>query len=133
MGFIEIPSGGGGDFIATYDTILQTFDTVRLPLPNLGILVQIYDESDIQLLYRPLVDIYAAIISLGLKAAELYVRATHSLSTHVHSARNSLQSEFESSLTNLKKAGQRVEQAASVEHMYATDIIRKAQENEIQK
>ena len=51
--------------------------------------------------------------------------------TLVHSAWTSLLADFESSLASLKEARRRVEQAASIEHMYATDIIRTEQGSEM--
>ena len=119
------------DISTTYDTVIQTLERVRQSLPSLGALARIYGDSELQLLYRPLVDIYAAIISLGIKTAEHLSRSTHSLKTVTHSAWSSLQADFEPSLANLANAGQRIEQAASVEHMYATDVIRKDQGSEM--
>jgi len=119
------------DVSAAHDTIVQTLDYVRQSLPNLGALTYIYGESQLQLLYKPLLDIYAAVISFGLQTAEHLSRTTSSLKALAHSAWSSLQADFELSLTKLKAAGQIVEQAANVEHMYATDSIRKDQGREI--
>lgn len=113
------------DISASYNTVVQTLEHVRQSLPSLGALTRIYGGSELQLLYRPLVDIYAAIISLGMKTAEHLSRGTHSMKTVAHSAWSSLQADFEPSLANLADASERIEQAASVEHMYATDVIRK--------
>jgi hypothetical protein len=121
------------DISAAHDTIVQTLDYVRQSLPNLEALIYIYGESQLQLLYKPLLDIYAAIISFGLQTAEHLCRNTSSLKALAHSAWSSLQSDFASSLTKLKVAGQRVEQAANVEHMYATDLTRKDQGREMIK
>jgi len=118
------------DVSAAHDTIVQTLDDVRQSLPNLGAPTYIYGESQLQLLYKPLLDIYAAVISFGLQTAEHLCRSTSSLKALAHSAWSSLQAEFAASLTKLKVAGQRVEQAANVEHMYATDVIRKDQGRE---
>lgn len=121
------------DISAAYDTIVQTLDYVRQSLPNLGALIYIYGESQLQLLYKPLLDIYAAIISFGLQTAEHLCRNTSSLKALAHSAWSSLQSDFAMSLTKLKVAGQSVEQAANVEHMYATDVARRDQGREVVK
>ena len=119
------------DISATYDTVVQTLEHVQQSLPSLGALARIYGGSELQLLYRPLVDIYAAIISLGVKTAEYLSRGPNSMKTAAHSAWSSLKADFEPSLANLADAGQRIEQAASVEHMYATDVIRKNQASEM--
>ncbi|KAL8796201.1 MAG: hypothetical protein Q9195_001535 [Heterodermia aff. obscurata] len=121
------------DISATYDTVVLTLEHVRQSLPSLGALARIYGDSELRLLYRPLVDIYAAIISLGIKTAEHLSRGIHSLKTVAHSAWSSLQADFEPSLAKIADAGQRIEQAASVEHMYATDVIGKNQGSEILK
>ena len=119
------------DISASYNTVVQTLEHVRQSLPSLRALTHIYGGSELQLLYTPLVDIYAAVISLGIKTAEHLSRGTHSMKTVAHSAWSSLQADFEPSLENLADAGQRIEQAASVEHMYATDVIRKNQGSEM--
>ena len=118
------------DITSTYDTIVVTLESVRHMLPNLGALTDIYGDSEIQVLHKPLIDIYSAIISFSLETAKYFSRAAHGLKTITRSAWTSLQAEFESSLSKMKDAGRRVEQAASIEHMYATDIIRSAQESE---
>lgn len=111
------------DVAAAHDTIVRTLDYVRHWLPNLEALTLIYGESELQLLYKPLVDIYAAIISFGLQTAEHLARNTSSVKAVAHSAWSSLQADFDISFTKLKEAGQRVEQAANVEHMRATELI----------
>lgn len=121
------------DISAARDTIVQTLDYVRESLPNLEALIYIYGESQLQLLYKPLLDIYAAVISFGLQTAEYLCRNSSSLKALAHSAWSSLQADFASSLTKLRVAGQRVEQAANVEHMYATEVTRKDQGREVIK
>ena len=121
------------DVSETHEVIIQTLDKVRTALPNIATLIDIYGDSKLHLLHRPLVDIYAAIISFGVTTAEHSAKSKHPLKTLAHSTWNSLQTDFELSIAKLEAAGRRVEQAASVEHMYATDIIRRDQSLEMRK
>lgn len=119
------------DITATHDLITETLDYIRQSLPVLGALTNIYGHSEVQLLREPLVDIYSAIISFGLQVASRFAHDLLSLNTLGRSARSSLQADFDMSLKRLKEAGQIVEQAANMEHMYSTENVRKTQNSEI--
>lgn len=121
------------DISAIHDLIVETIHSVHQLLPNLGALIKIYGDSEIKLLYKPLVEFYKAIISFGLRTAEYLSRDSHSSKTIARSAWTSLRAEFEGSRSRLQEAVHLIEQAAGVEHMYTTDCIRKDQTSEVRR
>ena len=119
------------DIAESFEMIDQTLRDLDRSLPILESLTTLYGTSEVQLLRRPLVDMYASIISLGLVVIRLCKRGT--LDTLGRSVWNSLQGDLNASIASLQKAGKLVEQAAHLEHMHATKTIGAEQEREIHR
>lgn len=116
------------DVIDTFEMVVQTLKDVESSLPIIETLTQIYGSSEIQLLRQPLIDIYKAIISLGLGVVRLCDQG--SLRSLGQSTWTSLQAQFTTSVAELTRAAQLVQQAAQVEHMYATQKVQETVEIE---
>jgi hypothetical protein len=54
--------------------VVALLDSVLRGLPALDIYVQIFGASRIRLLEKPLVDLYATLITFGIEAAKLFDR-----------------------------------------------------------
>ncbi len=111
------------DVADTFETIAQTFGSIGQSLPLLEVTTKIYGQSEIQVLKGPLTEIYASIIFLALSVLKIFGRG--SLRNLGQAAGSSLRSDIDECLRRLNKAGNSVKQAASVEHMHATDQIGK--------
>ena len=118
------------DIESTRETVIETLDYIHHTLPVLDALAPLYGQSRVQLLYKPLLDVYSAIISLALQAASRFDRSSSSVKALGRSTWHSLKADFDDSLRRIREAGMRIEQAAHVEHMYITDAIYRAQDTE---
>ncbi len=118
------------DIESTRELVIETLDYIQHSLPVLEALVPLYGQSRVQLLYKPLLDVYSAIISLALQAAGRFDRSSSSVKSLGRSAWQSLQADFDEPLKRIREAGMRIEQAVHVEHMYITDAIHRAQDTE---
>jgi hypothetical protein len=62
------------DIANTFAAVVALLDGVLRGLPALDIYIQIFGASHIRLLEKPLVDLYATLITFGIEAAKLFDR-----------------------------------------------------------
>jgi hypothetical protein len=59
--------------------LVDLLDGVLRELPALDVYVQIFGASRIRLLEKPLVDLYAELITFGIETAKLFDKSTNSM------------------------------------------------------
>jgi hypothetical protein len=69
------------DIVQTWETVLDTLEQITKVLPSVKAYVELYGKSQLQLLREPLVNIYADMISFGLRAVKLINKSKLSVLT----------------------------------------------------
>ncbi|KZP13535.1 hypothetical protein FIBSPDRAFT_1049346 [Athelia psychrophila] len=110
-------------------TVVEILDVVRNSLPTLEVYTKMFGSSDIQLLKRPLVDIYTQLMLFGVEGVKLFKRSM--LKALAKSTSTSQTEQFRSFSANIAKARDEVDRIANVEHMNETHqgLIVQASEN----
>lgn len=119
------------DVIGVFEEALAALEGVTNALPAMSTYISIFGGSELQLLRRPLITIYAQFVIFGLQAVKLFNRS--SLKTLGQSALESLKLDIQTLITRTEVARREVDSLASIEHMHQTYLVNKAQLLENQK
>ncbi|KZP24445.1 hypothetical protein FIBSPDRAFT_1042213 [Athelia psychrophila] len=114
-GSIKFMMARARDVSDALDTVAEILDVIRNSLPTLEVYTKLFGSSDIQLLKRPLVEIYTQLMLFGVQGIKLFDRSM--LSAMAKSTSTSQAEQFRSFSTKIAKARDEVDRIAIVEHM----------------
>ncbi|KZP24403.1 hypothetical protein FIBSPDRAFT_951170 [Athelia psychrophila] len=124
-GSIKFMMARARDVSDALGTVVEILDVIRNSLPALEVYTKMFGSSDIQLLKRPLVEIYTQLMLFGVHAVKLFNRSM--FSALVKSTSTSQAEEFRSLSAKIAKARDEVDMIANIEHMNETHQGLKAQ------
>ncbi|KAF7965512.1 hypothetical protein HWV62_43094 [Athelia sp. TMB] len=119
------------DVSDAFSTVLDVLEDVRNSLPTLDVYIRLFGSSNIQLLRRPLVEMYSHLMLLGIEAMKLFNRSM--LGTLGKAASSGLSKDLQALTAKIVKARDEVDRVANLEHMHQNDAALKVQAAENRK
>ncbi|KAI9854314.1 MAG: hypothetical protein M1824_000407 [Vezdaea acicularis] len=119
------------DIIDTFQSVLNTLDSIFKALPVLDIYHKLFGSSNIQLIRAPLVKMYAEFVAFAVQAVKSFNRSE--MRTLVRSAWSSLQKELKLCIIRIEKAGEDLDKAAQIEHLNQAEQMHSNLKLEIEK
>ncbi|KAF7966513.1 hypothetical protein HWV62_38096, partial [Athelia sp. TMB] len=119
------------DVSDAFSTVLDVLEDARNSLPTLDVYIRLFGSSNIQLLRRPLVEMYSHLMVFGIEAMKLFNRSM--LATFGKAASSGLSKELQALTAKIAKSRDEVDRVANLEHMHQNDAALKVQAAENRK
>ncbi|KAF7986442.1 hypothetical protein HWV62_31201 [Athelia sp. TMB] len=119
------------DVSDAFSTVLDLLEDVRNSLPTLDVYIRLFGSSNIQLLRRPLVEMYSHLMLLGIEAIKLFNRSM--LGTFGKAASSGLSKDLQALTAKIAKARDEVDRVANLEHMHQNDAALKEMRSLLEK